>query len=636
MKKVGKKGEDVNRLKIAQLMIMLALSILVFSCDLSSDATGGVHLSISSSNMERSINVEPIDMQIATYSIVMTLQDRTVTVEHDTADGSRIMIDALSAGNWELAITGKNSDGTTVAELAGGAQHVSIRRGSVTPVSATLVPLTGISALSLSVELAGDHGTLTDPHVKISIYALSENTEYLAYTTSYAIRHDSLNTKTVSFDSGWYRVEFALHDGDVESSETLIGKQVVFPRIVSGEVTEQSVVFTVGEYRVGAVGPAGGYIFHEFSANMEYDTVGTMHGSIHGANRETIQGKSGLFFPNNAYVQLDGTLAIVPNRVEARIFVSAEHDDGRVGIVLGNYQDSGVNTHTMGWEIHENGRPRIWWDGGLIDCEFAYDVRQSKWILLRWVRDIDSGEFVLYVDDEHADGTGTMKEIPASYKKGGGLGNDTKLSDNTRSYRIGSDYPASRQPFDGYISDLRIFDDNHELMAYYPMHRWMEVAPHDLRVLNDGTPTINPALSAYHDAPEQYLFGYHKDPGAVEVGTGASIGSGKVNTELLVSAMTAEAYTTESGPETTASYAARLGAALTHRGFSDWFIPAKDTLLVIDEILFSHRLADFSEGSYWSSTEASGTTASAYSFMTGLEESAERSSALYVRPVRSF
>ena len=635
MKKVGKKGEDVNRLKIAQLMIMLVLSILVFSCDLTSDATGGVHLSISSSNMERSINVEPIDMQIATYSIVMTLQDRTVTVEHDTADGSRIMIDALSAGNWELAITGKNSDGTTVAELAGGVQHISIRRGSVTSVSAALVPLTGSSALSLSVELAGDHGTLTDPHVKISIYALSENTEYLAYTTSYAIRHDSLNTKTVSFDPGWYRVEFALHDGGVESSETLIGKKVVFPRIVSGEVTEQSVVFTVGEYRVGAIGPAGGYIFHEFSADMEYDTVGAMHGSIHGATRETIQGKSGLLFANDAYVQLDGTLAIVPNIVEVRIFVSENHGDERVGIVLGNYQDSG-DTHTMGWEIHQYGRPRIWWDGGEIDCKFDYNVRQSKWILLRWVRDTNSGEFVLYVDDEHADGTGEMKEIPASYDKGSGLGNDTRLSDNTRSYRIGSDYPASRQPFDGYISDLKIFDENHELVAYYPMDRWMEVAPYDLRVLSDGTPSIDPTLSDYHDAPEQHLFGYFRDPGAVEVGTGASIGSGKVNTELLVSAMTAEAYTTESGPETTASYVARLGATLAHRGFSDWFIPAKDTLPVIDEILSSHRLADFSEGFYWSSTEASGTAASAYSFVTDLEESAERSSALYVRPVRSF
>lgn len=636
MKKVGKKGDDVNRLKIAQLMIILALSILVFSCDLSLDATGGVHLSISSSSMERSINTQPIDMEIATYSIVMTRQDRTVTVEHDATDGSPVMIDALSAGNWELVITGKNSDGKTVAELAGGAQHVGIRRGSVTPVSATLVPLTGFSALSLSVELAGDYGTLTDPHVKISIYALDQSTEFLAYTDSYAIRHDSLNTKTVSFNSGWYRVEIALHDGNVDSSETLIGKQVVFPRIVSGEVTEQTVVFTVGEYRVGAIGPAGGYIFHEFASDMEFDTIGTMHGSIHGATRETIQGKSGLFFSNDAYVELNGTLAIVPNRVEARIFVSEDHGNGRVGIVLGNYQDSGVNTHTMGWEIHENGKPRIWWDGGLIDCEFEYDVRQSKWILLRWVRDTTSGKFVLYVDDEQADGTGTLQEIQATYKKGSGLGDNTKLSDNTRSLRIGSDYPSGRQPFDGYISDLKIFDEHLELKAYYPMDRWLEVAPHDLRVLGDGTPSINPSLAAYHEAPEQYLFGYYRNSGALEVGTGAGIGSGKVNTELLVSAMTAEAYTTESGSETTASYAAHLGSTLVHRGFSDWFLPAKDTLLVIDEILTSHRLDDFSEGFYWSSTEASGTTASAYSFMTKVEESTERSSALYIRPVRSF
>jgi hypothetical protein len=77
----------------------------------------------------------------------------------------------------------------------------------------------------------------------------------------------------------------------------------------------------------------------------------------------------------------------------------------------------------------------------------------------------------------------------------------------------------------------------------------------------------------------------------IDVVTKTEIGSGKTNTELIVSACS-EADT-----------AARIVSDLTVNGFDDWFLPAKDEL---STLISSQKLIGvYSDYNYWTSSQAS-------------------------------
>lgn len=74
-------------------------------------------------------------------------------------------------------------------------------------------------------------------------------------------------------------------------------------------------------------------------------------------------------------------------------------------------------------------------------------------------------------------------------------------------------------------------------------------------------------------------------------GTSTALGSGKKNTELIVSKCS------------TAGIAARLCYDLVYAGFDDWYLPSKDELYLIHQNLYLKGKGNLSLGRYWSSSQ---------------------------------
>lgn len=106
--------------------------------------------------------------------------------------------------------------------------------------------------------------------------------------------------------------------------------------------------------------------------------------------------------------------------------------------------------------------------------------------------------------------------------------------------------------------------------------------------------------------------------------TGTAIGTGNANTNAIVAS------------QGTGSYAAQLCADLVLGGFSDWHLPSKEEL----NVLYPQRYAvgGFSNGVYWSSTEAVGFSqfASYYSLGNGISNLHDKNDTFSVRAVRAF
>lgn len=120
--------------------------------------------------------------------------------------------------------------------------------------------------------------------------------------------------------------------------------------------------------------------------------------------------------------------------------------------------------------------------------------------------------------------------------------------------------------------------------------------------------------------------------------TGTAIGTGKRNTELLVSAMGSNAYSLSSGTSTTANYAAKLCNDYSYGGFDDWFLPSMDELDLMYTNLKRNGLGSFANVVYWSSSESRGDSACYQSFSGGTQNGSYhyRSYNYNVRAVRAF
>lgn len=119
-------------------------------------------------------------------------------------------------------------------------------------------------------------------------------------------------------------------------------------------------------------------------------------------------------------------------------------------------------------------------------------------------------------------------------------------------------------------------------------------------------------------------------------GTQMAIGSGRMNTSLIVSRL---AELGETGR------AAQLSRALNINGFSDWFLPSLDELKQMYENLHLQDLGDFGQGTneeswlnwvYWSSSQHTGDLVWNQYFDSGLQFPNLKYSQLRVRAVRTF
>lgn len=177
--------------------------------------------------------------------------------------------------------------------------------------------------------------------------------------------------------------------------------------------------------------------------------------------------------------------------------------------------------------------------------------------------------------------------------------------------------------------------------------RYLEAAPADLRVVN-GVPTVDSPVDGYSSAPAKYIFGYYRtsaDGYKLYVNgtesyneadcTSTAIGSGKSNTEKIVSAMGNSAYDEYGG--TTDQYAAKLCNDLEYKGYDDWFLPSKEELDLMYKNLKRAGIGSFSDF-YWPSSEyySLATRAWYQSFSNGNQFSGNRSNEICIRPCRAF
>ncbi|MGI5820199.1 MAG: PQQ-binding-like beta-propeller repeat protein [Armatimonadota bacterium] len=114
-------------------------------------------------------------------------------------------------------------------------------------------------------------------------------------------------------------------------------------------------------------------------------------------------------------------------------------DNQRVGIVAGNYPDA----VSVNWEVHFNGRPRIYWNRGEVDWRPEVDLRTGEWVHYAFVRDAANGRMIFYLDGEQA---ATHDDV----------GDDLSLDSPVN---IAGDRRGPNSPwFTGAIDDLRVYD----------------------------------------------------------------------------------------------------------------------------------------------------------------------------------
>ena len=199
--------------------------------------------------------------------------------------------------------------------------------------------------------------------------------------------------------------------------------------------------------------------------------------------------------------------------------------------------------------------------------------------------------------------------------------------ESTTVYTIGSTGPAGGVVFydKGYYSEG---------------WRYLEAAPTDLKKSINST-DYN---SEYDDENFYITFGYYRatdNSYYQRTGTGTFIGSGRINTQMLVETMGNTAYTSyDKDGQKTATYAAKLCYDYVLNGYDDWFLPSRDELNLMYVNLHKAGLGGFANDSnYWSSSESRDHSDYAWSqyFDNGNQNYYRyRGGYTRVRPVRAF
>lgn len=105
-------------------------------------------------------------------------------------------------------------------------------------------------------------------------------------------------------------------------------------------------------------------------------------------------------------------------------------------------------------------------------------------------------------------------------------------------------------------------------------------------------------------------------------GTSTSLGSGQTNTTAIVNGCSSS------------TNAAAICNNLTSGGYTDWYLPSSEEL---NKLYINRNLiGNFSNVNYWSSSQASSTTASIINFSTGASSTSTKTNSRYVRAIRKF
>ena len=165
--------------------------------------------------------------------------------------------------------------------------------------------------------------------------------------------------------------------------------------------------------------------------------------------------------------------------------------------------------------------------------------------------------------------------------------------------------PGELGPAGGYIFFV---DDNNDHEFTY-----LEAAPTDVE-FDDGQHVLHEWASGYADA---FMIG----------ATNTAIGAGAANTQTIVAALEEDEQT---------GRAAQVADEYEAGGYDDWFLPSRDELELMYEVLHEEGLGDFDSIDYWSSSETAMDRATGQNFGSGLQTAWLKTFRYRVRPVRAF
>lgn len=149
------------------------------------------------------------------------------------------------------------------------------------------------------------------------------------------------------------------------------------------------------------------------------------------------------FFPDDPadynHIELSKPYGLPPNSYSCWVKISADFPSGRVGVTVGNWP----TTENVNWEVHADGKPRIYWNNGQVNWIVEDDVRTGEWEHFAFVRDASKGLFSYYRNGQlhstlSADGT-------------------TEVSPEAFPF-VGADHRGAAQTFKGQIDEVVIYN----------------------------------------------------------------------------------------------------------------------------------------------------------------------------------
>lgn len=140
------------------------------------------------------------------------------------------------------------------------------------------------------------------------------------------------------------------------------------------------------------------------------------------------------------HLVIEGSWEGPPDTFAAWLRIPEDAPDGRRGgIIAGNYPDA----VSVNWEVHTNGRPRIYWNRGEVDWRPDVDLRTGEWTHYAFVRNAENGRIIFYLDGE---------EFATHDEAGEDITVDA-------TFNIGGDKRGMNSPWlMGAIDDLRVYN----------------------------------------------------------------------------------------------------------------------------------------------------------------------------------
>lgn len=262
--------------------------------------------------------------------------------------------------------------------------------------------------------------------------------------------------------------------------------------------------------------------------------------------------------------------------------------------------------------ISDNKTPFFTWHAGPVQYGetglFSWSLKQqvgSQWIVLNTAT--DSSALNYQVGPENPLEEGRYRFCVSTLNEGG-----VRSSDTCHGFEVVTFLVGGRGQAGGWI-----FYENPDWES--DGWRWLEAAPY-----------------GWYDGNEDPMTRWGPEGGAWETGATASvIGSGHTNTDMIV-AMLQDYWEGD--------YAANLCVQSDYGGFSDWFLPSRDELNLMYQVLHQNGIGGFSGGGselwesyYWTSTESDVWSAWRQIFANGTQfDQYKADPEPRVRPVRQF